>query len=60
MEFKILNFISVLSCLMSETTVSAHSVEQYLLDCCNDSSQETDESNIRYGRESEIFWVLKF
>ncbi|KRZ72256.1 hypothetical protein T10_13497, partial [Trichinella papuae] len=31
--------------------LSAHSIEQYLLACCNDSSQETDESNIRYGRE---------
>ncbi|KRX28669.1 hypothetical protein T05_14484 [Trichinella murrelli] len=30
----------------------AHSIEQYLLVCCTDSSQETDESNIRYGRES--------
>ncbi|KRZ02877.1 hypothetical protein T11_4136 [Trichinella zimbabwensis] len=33
---------------MGETTVSVHSIEQYLLACCNDSSQETDESNIRY------------
>ncbi|KRZ03199.1 hypothetical protein T11_8936 [Trichinella zimbabwensis] len=36
---------------MGEINLSAHSIEQYLLACCNDSSQETDESNSRYGRE---------
>ncbi|KRZ09480.1 hypothetical protein T11_7775 [Trichinella zimbabwensis] len=33
---------------MGVRTFSAHSIEQYLLACCYDSSQETDESNIRY------------
>ncbi|KRY95699.1 hypothetical protein T11_4325 [Trichinella zimbabwensis] len=36
---------------MGEINLSAHSIEQYLLACCNDSSQQADESNIRYGVE---------
>ncbi|KRZ72801.1 hypothetical protein T10_10991 [Trichinella papuae] len=37
---------------MDEINLSAHFIEQYLLAYCNDSSQETDESYIRYGRQS--------
>ncbi|KRZ10343.1 hypothetical protein T11_16461, partial [Trichinella zimbabwensis] len=36
---------------MGDINLNAHSIEQYLLACCNDSSQQADESNIRYGRE---------